>query len=283
MKKINIFFALVGLAGILLSNTQGGFTLDYTGSTGLNGSSCGASNCHMGTMGVDSSILNVKVMSISNVDITKTAGGYTPGATYSVEVKLKVGAKVKAGFQCVPLTFMSSLPAGTVQNNVMPTMIQITPDAQSRQYVSHTTTGATSPTVISGGYASWKFNWQAPATDVGALNFHCIANISNNNNLSDGDSIVMATYVIQKPSGLPELTKYEELAVYPNPTNNMLYIPNTAGHHPEVWIMNPLGIIVKHISLSNSTLNVDQLPTGNYLLFLRNDDGNQFRANFSKY
>lgn len=282
MKKINIFFALLGLAGILLSNTQGGFSSDYTGSTGLNGTSCGASSCHMGTMGVDSSVLDVRVLNTSNVDITKTTGGYALGATYNVEVKLKLGGKVKAGFQCVPLTFMSNLPAGTIQNTVMPTMLQITPDGQNRQYISHTATGTTSSTVISGGYATWKFKWQAPATDVGALSFHCIANITNNNNLSDGDSVVMATYVIQKPSGVPTIKTTELFNVYPNPTYNAVLLPSTMGTIKKVWILNAMGVMVSSIQETTSHLSLQSLPSGMYYIWVENEEGKTYRAAVSK-
>lgn len=285
MKKINLLFLVIILSGIIMSNTIGGFTTDYTGSTGLSGVSCGNSNCHQGTMGVDSSILDVRVLNSNNVDITKNANGYVLGATYDVHVRLKMDNSVKAGFQCVPLTFMSANAVGTVQNSVMNTLIQITPDAQGRPYVSHTTAGATSSTVISGGYATWKFKWTAPPINMGAVNFHVIANRTNNDNLSTGDSIKMAVYTIQQPQIATSVgaVQIEEISVYPNPTSDLLYLPQRSSAFATVRLYSIFGqLVLEEKNSVSSTLHIGHLPAGNYMLQIISPEGKKQVAQLMK-
>jgi hypothetical protein len=221
-------------------------------------------------------------LNASNIDVTKTASGYVPGTTYDVVIKTYLGNKVKAGFQCVPLTFITALPAGTVLNTVMPTMMQITPDASNRQYVSHTTTGTTSSTVIAGGYATWKFKWQAPSSDIGAINFHCITNVTNNNNLSDGDSIRLATFTIQKPSSV-DAVAFETVSVYPNPSHDHLQLLNLPETQGSLWIMNQVGQLIQTQKGNITSIDLLSVPAGSYFIWIKTNSGKSYQSRFVKY
>lgn len=286
MKKINILFSLVILSGIIMSSASGGFIMDYTGSTGLSGTSCGASNCHMGTMGVDSTILNVRVLSATNEDITKTSSGYVMGALYNVEVRLKTNASIKAGFQCVPLTFMGAAATGNVLNTLMPNYVNMNIDAAGRQYMSHTVMGNSISSVIAGGWAIWKFQWTAPATNVGAINFHCIGNVTNNDFGSGGDSVKMAVYTIQAPqiaTNIEQSIQQNELFVYPNPAQDLMQMrANTTQTINRVLVYNTLGMVVFQSKNLIEQIDVSRWANGNYIVVLETVHNKFISKRFTK-
>jgi hypothetical protein len=210
MKKITYLSFMLMAAVLFYAYSAGNFTADYTGSTGL-GQSCAQVGCHEGaggTQGVDSSRLYVKVLDAANNDVN----AYSQGALYTVEIWFKLLGATRVGFQCPALFMFSNAKAGTVSNTIMPTLVQVYTDGSGREYLSHTTAGNGSA-VMSGGYAIWKYKWQAPVSGTTAIAFSCAVNRTNTNNDKTGDSIFISTRILQAPTSINELRKTNNLTL----------------------------------------------------------------------
>ena len=68
------------------------------------------------------------------------------------------------------------------------------------------------------------------------------------------------------PTGIAPVTE-NELAIYPNPANNTLYIQNAAPNTPYT-ISNVLGQVISHGTITGSVqpINISQLAAGTYLI-----------------
>lgn len=270
MKRIIYTSLLAFTSFILFSYSNGTFNADYIGNTGL-GQSCSQIGCHDdggGTQGVDTSRLLVKVLDAANTDVVS----YNTGQQYNIEIRFKLYGCTKAGFECVAMGFPSNAKAGIVSNTVMPTLVQMYNDPSGREYMSHTSAG-NSTAVISGGYATWKYKWTAPATGTEAVFFHVAVNRTNNDLLSTGDSSFIADKVLQKPSAISDLERINAISIYPNPCQeilNLTSINNTIDH---VKLIDLFGRTVKEMQVStlSTQLNTSNLSKGNYVLMFEYD------------
>lgn len=270
MKRIIYTLLLAFTSFILFSNSNGTFTADYIGNTGL-GQSCAQIGCHDdggGTQGVDTSRLMVKVLDAANVDVES----YSVGQQYNIEIRFKLLGCTKAGFQCVAMGFPSDTKAGTVSNTVMPTLVQMYTDPSGREYMSHTTTG-NSTAVISGGYATWKYKWTAPSTGTEAVFFHVAVNRTNNSLNELGDSAFIANKVLQKPTAISDLENNHVISVYPNPCQEILNLTAINNTFDQVTLIDMFGRTVKeiHTSGSSTQLRTGDLFRGNYILLFNYD------------
>ncbi|MBA2528208.1 MAG: PQQ-dependent sugar dehydrogenase [Pyrinomonadaceae bacterium] len=123
---------------------------------------------------------------------------YVPGQTYPVTVTHTNAdsTRLRWGFQ---LTVLDSgdLKAGNLQNtSVFTQILDNQGPGNSRQYIEHTSVGTFAGQQ---GGASWTFNWQAPATDIGPVIFYAAGNHANNDGNSSGDHIYF-TFVASAPA-----------------------------------------------------------------------------------
>jgi uncharacterized protein (TIGR03437 family) len=112
---------------------------------------------------------------------------YIPGQSQVVTVTIADPTAKRWGFEASPR--LSSAPtttgAGTVSTADSNT--RIAGMSGTLQWITHSLAGTRNGTT---GGVSFNFNWTAPATDVGAVNFYVAANAANGNNLDDsGDKI----------------------------------------------------------------------------------------------
>lgn len=262
MKKILSVFTITSIVLILLANSNGQFTADYTGSTGL-GQSCAQIGCHegAGTMGVDTAKLWVRVLDAAQNEVNS----YTLNQQYTVEIRYRLDGAQKVGFQCTSLFGFSTNKAGTVSNTLMPSYLQVWTDPNGREYVSHTSSG-TGNAVMSGGYAIWKYKWTAPSTSPQAIFFHVAVNHTDNNNLKTGDSIhISPMKVLQLPTATGSFASEPELNLYPNPANDVLQINASMHSIRTLRILDLHGRLMKEIHKPGSSIPIQDLPQGNYV------------------
>ncbi len=279
MKRI-IYLSLLSLtAFILFSYSNGIFSADYTGSTGL-GQSCAQTGCHtgIGSFGVDTNRLIVRVLNASNTDVD----AYTLSQQYNIEIKFKLMGATKVGFQCTNLFYFSSVKAGTVSNTTMPTLVQMYTDGSGREYMSHTAAG-NGAAVISGGYAIWKYKWTAPAVASAAISFNCAVNKTNNDNTENGDSIFLSVKTLQLPTGIHDVAEKNNIELFPNPCTDYISLQTDLPLIQKISVIDLYGRqIQSDTSAALNRMDVSSLTTGNYILLLKTTSGVTYSKMFSK-
>lgn len=268
MKRIfTLFFILGSLSILFFSNSNGTFTADYTGSANLSTQHCAQSGCHTSGGFSGDGTIEIKVLSG-----TTPVMSYTPGAVYTIQIKRPVSV-TKVGMQSGTMLWASSTPIGSIANNFNPTHLQIN-NVTGGTMISHTTLGSTA--AISAGFATYKYTWTAPPTDVGAIDVYAVMNISNNNGSETGDSVVRNIFTLQKPSSvLDQGNNKLELTLYPSPAENSLSF-NSKSHEPlstEVKIFSLSGQLVQHVSninnLNTYQLDITALPSSVYYCLVK--------------
>ena len=129
---------------------------------------------------------------------------YVPGQTYEITVRHQTNdsSRRRWGFQLTGLTG-DNARGGTLQSrNNNTTILNNDGPGGARQYIEHSITGTFAG---QGGQASWIFDWEAPATDQGAVVLYAAGNQANNNGLNTGDQIYTAAHIIL--SGPPQIVE----------------------------------------------------------------------------
>jgi len=278
MKRIIYLSLLSFTAFVLFSYSNGSFTADYTGSTGL-GQGCAQIGCHTGagTMGVDTNKLIVRVLDGSNNDVNS----YTLGQQYNIEVKFKLHGASKIGFQCTNLFYFSNVKAGSIGNTTMPSLVQVFTDGSGREYASHTAAG-NGAAVINGAYAIWKYKWTAPSVASAAISFNCAVNRTNSDGSENGDSIFLFIKTLQLPTSLDEVSVSNQIKIYPNPCQNFISVTSENSEIEEIRILDLKGSLKLQPQLNTKQrIDLSKLNTGNYILLAKTSKGN-YTQFFSK-
>jgi hypothetical protein len=143
------------------------------------------------------------------------AGGYNPGATYTLTVRLADPGQSRWGFELVALTnALNQAGAITVTDNVH-TQLSDNPDLDP-DYLKHTSDGTYPATP---GPTSWSFDWQAPITGE-SLTFYVAGNAANNNGSPSGDYIYLLQVPVASTTGIEPATVPAVMFVgssFPNP------------------------------------------------------------------
>ncbi len=180
---------LIG-AQSLNSTPMGAPSDGRTGSPGDGGKTCYNYGCHSGAPTAISGVVTTNV----------PEGGYTGGVTYTVTVSLPF-SKSK-GFCISPQktdgTLMGSLISGT--GNAVTNI----------KYVTHTSPKLANPGV-------WTFQWIAPATGSGPVDFYGAFAITRETTYTEKITINENNMV-----GINEINSYELLNIYPNPVSSQL-------------------------------------------------------------
>ncbi|PCH68472.1 MAG: hypothetical protein COC01_03785 [Bacteroidetes bacterium] len=127
-------------------------------------------------------------------DNTATIGGtidfnggnnkYIPGEIYTITLTGESG--VKNGFEFVSLTNENDKNTGSIIVSDL-TNTQ-TDNNGSKKYLTHTFSGI--------NQNSWSFDWEAPATNAGDINFYAVFNKADGDGTVSGDSIFTKTLTI---------------------------------------------------------------------------------------
>lgn len=132
---------------------------------------------------------------------------YVPGTTYDMNLSI-VNPKDRNGFSLTTLDASDNFSGtlSTSSNNA-----QVTTGG-ARSYVGHTN---------SLGVSSWDFQWTAPS-DSQQITVYSVANLSNNNNATNGDSILAktVTFTAQANPGSAIKELEENVLVYNTPNQS---------------------------------------------------------------
>lgn len=121
---------------------------------------------------------------------------YAPGQTQRVTVTITDSAGQRWGFEVSPRLASDAANSGAGSLAVSNSNAQVLPVNGTKQWVTHTSAGTRPGT---SGPATFEFDWTAPATDVGPVEFYAAANAANNSNSNSGDSIY-TTKIILTPA-----------------------------------------------------------------------------------
>ena len=179
-KRLLAFTAITSLAlFVFTSISYSNKNFAPVGNTNAPGeNTCAKSGCHS----------SFSVQSNMPARITITADGvdmdanfqYTKGATYNMKFLIN-NAKARNGFSLTMLNPNGEL-VGTLATNSNDA--QISNGAAGKKYVGH---------INSLGVSFWDFEWTAP-TDSQVVTLYSIANLTNNNNATSGDSILTKSF-----------------------------------------------------------------------------------------
>lgn len=243
IRLIVLTSVLAALAGFLLSHNSGtrpvhafsaGPPAGYTGAPQEEPEAC--AECHVppdaGT---------------GKISITAPQT-YVPGQTYAITVTHTNPdpTRLRWGFELTVLDTASDEKAGTLQSTDGLTQVLNNAGPNSaRQYIEHTAAGTF---IGQQNGASWTFNWTAPPTDVGPVNFYAAGNQANNDGNTSGDYIYK-TFVASAPASTTP-----DFALSVNPTSRSV-VPGGGGLYTVT--VTPLAGFTGQV---NFTAN--NLPTG---------------------
>jgi len=202
----------------------------------------------------------------------------TPNETYLLTAvnRLTSGNAVRAGFQVTILGPLNT-KAGELKNPSSSSAVSV---QAGRQYWDHNPAVAYPDSNV----VRWTVQWTAPELPSGSLiTWYAAGNIANGNFQNTGDRIVAASgsgSIILSSNN--EVHK-EQLAVFPNPGTDQInfLLPGKPMINGEVYFYNLMGKIIGEATLNNGTVSVPVIPSGIYLIEIRNDGKSRF-AKWSK-
>ena len=140
--------------------------------------------CHSGSSNTGPGTINYLIGNGTNA--------YSPNELYTIVFAMDEEEVNQFGFQTVALKASNNSNAGTFSlTDEENTRLM---SGMGRTYVGHTVCGAD---VDPPGSIQWSFNWQAPDSDVGNINFYLSSLATNHNHSTSGDHTY--TQVITMP------------------------------------------------------------------------------------
>ncbi len=152
-------------------------------------------DCHQGQTVVNDSPNNSLIA--LEAGTTNSVTTYTPGQTYTMTLTF-TNAEAMEGFQATVLDLATNSMAGTFPGtNAFGTAIT---SGGGREYANHTLASS----VNNAQNLFWAWDWQAPATDMGAVVFYVATNSANGNGAVSGDVINLSEHTFGSTVGLEE-------------------------------------------------------------------------------
>lgn len=229
-----------------------------TGSPG-DGGNC--TSCHSGTATSQAGLIT------SDVPMT----GYVPGTTYTITGAITTNGVTEYGFQISPQSTSGTLLGTLTATNTAGTQL-----TTSGKYITHKAGGTSFPS----GTATWSFDWTAPAAGTGDVTFYGAFNSANSNNNTAGDVITLSSLMVSEnlTTGITATTEESaEVAVYPNPFTDRLYIKSVSSHAEQmnVTVTDINGKIVKSINAleNNQAIELQELAKGYYTVKIETNKG----------
>ncbi len=200
---------------------------------------------------------------------------YEPDSTYTLMVNLEDDGQAIWGFELTAI-----LPNGDRAGDLVPIngMVQVSSGGPSdREYAKQTADGNQRGSAS----ASWEFDWTAPSSGSGQVDFYMAGNAANWNGQTNGDYIYTINMnvpeqilgIADRPINTP-LT-HALLTAFPNPFNPevTLRLEGAPAGRIELEILNLSGQIVAGFGYTNSgnssfevPINLSELPSGSYFV-----------------
>ena len=222
-------------------------------------SSCGGSNCH------NTNELNSGDGS-AVIEINGDVANYLPDTVYNVSLTIEhVGSK-RFGFEMVAFDKNANSVGTFFGNEDAHTAIQT---FGGIQFIYHKNAPE--------GNDSYTFDmeWQAPAEDVGAINFYACANAADGmGNVNDFIYTAKFTFPSNTDTTANTDTIYysniasfidEQITVYPNPTNGFLNIESGNKHLDGLFLYHSNGQLLRTYP-SSEMIDLTDLNSGMYFL-----------------
>ncbi len=136
---------------------------------------------------------------LGQTSITFSGGAvYTPGKAQIVTVSISDPSAIRWGFEVSPRPAKSPISNGAGTMSPVDTYTQIAGRSGTIEWLTHTLVGTRLGTR---GGVTFQFQWTAPATDIGDINFYVMSNAANGNSRADGgDQIYQAVQTLTAPS-----------------------------------------------------------------------------------
>jgi len=269
MKKLSITLTVIVTALLSMALMtkapvrKDGTDPGYTGSPGDSLKNCTA--CHGGTA------YPIDGWVTSNIPEV----GYEPGKTYQITVANKEVGATRFGFEVSPQNL-----AGDLMGSMIITDSVRTQYTGSPKYLTYTAEGVDG---LDSNF--WSFNWLAP--DSGEVTFYAAFN-SNFEGHKEGDKTYLSTLTVNKKggNGLKKLNRdLSPVSIYPNPVSDWLNLEFTSSARGLVSIQlfdlsgkKVSGLFSQILTPGKHKLNLpvnSDIPRGNYLLEVRNNDSKQ--------
>jgi hypothetical protein len=202
---------------------------------------------------------------------------YVPGTTYEINVTVAQAGIKLFGFAMEALTDAGT-DAGTMETiNAAETHLDSSNiSGTMRKNMVHTLNGGKTD-----NSHTFTFKWTAPAKDIGPVTFYAAGNASNGNDLKTGDAIYTKSQVVTaSPVGIStQVGMNVDVQLFPNPTVDKLTIHTATTERMIVSIFDLHGkmLIRKENVLSNSFIDVSDVPTGGYLIKIETRSGVAFK------
>ena len=167
---------------------------------------------------------------------------YVPGQTYPITVTHQNvdPTRLRWGFQLTVLDTASDEKAGELQStDGLTQVLNNAGPGSARQYIEHSANGTF---IGQQNSASWTFNWTAPATDVGPVQFYAAGNQANNDGNTSGDYIYR-TFIASAPA-----SSTPDFAISVNPTSRSV-VPG--GNTTYTVTVTPLAGFTGQVNLSD--------------------------------
>ena len=213
---------------------------------------------------------------------------YTPGVTYTINVKVEKTSGTKFGFG------FEALLASGANAGIINTTSSANAKTASASVSGNLRTSAVhkSPSHFGTDSLVFSFEWTAPAAGSGGVTFYSAGNAANANNSSTGDFIYNTSQIVSEgPTGVVENSKaLNLLSVYPNPAIDqlLLNLPSGSNNTFKIVIYSIDGAKQLEINQSEGTtfnntllVNINQLSQGVYVIQLV-DNRTKYQAKFIK-
>jgi hypothetical protein len=258
VKNLPVFLSAVIVLLLLISTAHG----DPCSAPNLGAAHSGApgevncSGCHSGVVNTGPGTINYIV--------GDGLFHYSPGELYTLFLTITQDDVNQFGFQTTALKSSNNTTAGTmILTDTQNTKLLY---GNNRVYVGHTVCGADA---YPAGSQQWSFQWEAPASDIGDIDFYLSSLATNHSHSSYGDNTYVQTITLSPLQsvtleidnnegwnlvGLPmEVENPYYLTLFPDAIENTLFSFDDA-YAPESILIEGEGYWLRFESAGNTTI-----------------------------